>query len=98
VSPAIEASQRRPLGHDVAVTARAVVAHPSLWWSGPATLLRLARRGWWHRPPFLPVPGAAYWHFRNVTAFGGTGTEAELNAADVVAYLQWCRGTRPRRG
>ena len=90
--------QRRGLGRDVAVVLPAVLAHPSVWWAGVSALLRLARRGWWRRPPFLPVPGEAYWDFRLVTAFGGTGQDAVLKGEDVVAYLQWCRRARPRRG
>jgi hypothetical protein len=85
-------------GHSVVVVLGAVLAHPSLWWSGVGAVFRLARRGWWHKAPFLPVPGEAYWHFRLVTAFGGTGEGAALSGAEVVAYLQWCRRTRPRRG
>jgi hypothetical protein len=80
------------------VVAGAVAAHPSIWWAGITAVRRLSRRGWWHRPPFLPVPGKAYWDFRLVTAFGGTGEEATLEGRDVVAYLQWCRRTHPRRG
>ena len=37
--------------HDAVVVARAVLPHPGLWWSSLGTLRRLARRGWWHRPP-----------------------------------------------
>lgn len=94
MSPAGSASWRG----DVVTVARAVVPRPSLWWVSLATLGRLARRGWWHRAPFLPVPGAAYWRFRLITAFGGTGEDAAPTTADVVAYLRWCRRTHPRRG
>ena len=92
------AAPSRHLGRDAAVVAAAVITHPSLWWAGPAALARLSRRGWWRRPPFLPVPGDAYWRFRLITAFGGTGSEARLRGDDVVHYLQWCRRTHPRRG
>ena len=88
----------RPLRRDIAVVVTAVAPHPSLWWAGLTALTRLARRGWWHRPPFLPVPGQAYWQFRLVTAFGGAGDPAALGRDDVVAYLRWCRRTRPQRG
>jgi len=80
------------------VVARAIVPHPSLWWTGLVALIRLSRRGWWHRPPFLPLPGEAYWHFRLVTAFGGTGDPKAMDPSAVVAYLRWCWGTRPHRG
>src|SRR5580693_1678872 len=85
-------------GRDALVVARAVVPRPWLWWPALGALVRLARRGWWRRPPFLPLPGADYWRFRLVTALGGTGVEQSLSTADVVAYLQWCRRSRPPRG
>jgi hypothetical protein len=85
-------------GRDIGVVLRAVVPRPWLWWAAVGALTRLARRGWWHRSPFLPVPGVEYWRFRLVTAHGGTGAEASLSTADVVAYLQWCRRSRPSRG
>ena len=88
----------RSWGKDALVVFVAVVPRPWLWWSGLTAVARLARRGWWHRAPFLPVPGEAYWHFRLVTAFGGTGDGAALTGPDVVAYLQWCRRARPGRG
>ena len=92
----VQAGRRR--AKDIAVVLSAVAPHPSLWWAAVAALGRLARRGWWRRRPFLPVPGDAYWEFRLVTAFGGSGREALLERHDVVAYLQWCRRTHPRRG
>ena len=64
-------------------------------------------RGWWHRTPFLPLPGDAYWRFRLETAYGGDGGDAgaggdgqtgELSPGDVVAFLCWCQRSRPRRG
>jgi hypothetical protein len=85
-------------GRDTWVVISAVAGHPTLWWSALTATFRLARRGWWHRAPFLPVPGEAYWRFRLVTAFGGTGTGAALERADVLAYLRWCRRTHPGRG
>jgi hypothetical protein len=85
-------------GRDIAVVLRAVLPRPQLWWAAVAALGRLARRGWWRRPPFLPLPGQDYWRFRLVTAHGGTGTEEPLSSEEVVAYLQWCRRSRPRRG
>ncbi|HEY6428896.1 MAG TPA: hypothetical protein VIX84_16860 [Acidimicrobiales bacterium] len=77
---------------------RAVLPHPSLWWAAAAALSRLARRGWWRRPPFLPLPGAEYWRFRLMTAYGGEGDGDALTPSDVLAYLRWCQRARPRRG
>ncbi|HEY1828838.1 MAG TPA: hypothetical protein VGG38_01215 [Acidimicrobiales bacterium] len=85
-------------GRDVLVVLGAVLPRPWLWGTALAALVRLARRGWWRRPPFLPLPGNDYWHFRLVTVFGGTGTEEQLTTKNVVDYLEWCRRSRPSRG
>ena len=85
-------------GHDVGVVLRAILPRPWLWAAALGAMTRLARRGWWYRPPFLPLPGADYWRFRLVTALGGTGLERSLSSDDVVAYLQWCRRSRPTGG
>lgn len=92
------AAGHRRWGRDAVVVARAVVPRPALWWASAGALRRMARRGWWHRAPFVPLPGEAYWHFRLVTAYGGDGDTAELTPADVVAFLRWCQRSRPRRG
>jgi hypothetical protein len=68
----------------------AVLRHPSLWWTAARLVLALARPGWWHRPPFLPLPSPAYMRFRIETAYGGTGDQPPT-AGDVVTYLRWCR-------
>jgi hypothetical protein len=83
---------------DATVVVRAVLRHPSLWWASVGALRRMARRGWWRRAPFLPLPGEAYWQFRLVTAYGTDGETAVLTASDIVAYLRWCQRSRPRRG
>jgi hypothetical protein len=80
--------------------ALAVVARPSLWPVAARQALRLARAGWWHHPPFLPVPDPAYLAFRLETEYGDP--HARPDAGDVVTYLRWCRaqdrrlGKRPR--
>ncbi len=83
---------------NAAVVLRALASRPGLWWAALGALRRMARRGWWHRAPFVPVPGEAYWHFRLVTAYGGDGDPESLTTGDVVAYLRWCQRSRPRRG
>ncbi len=85
-------------GRDTATVVRALLPHPTLWWTGLTTVKRLARRQWWRRAPFLPVPGDAYWHFRLVTALGGDGDSSALQGDDVVAYLRWCQRSRPPAG
>ena len=86
------------------MVAKAVLPRPWLWWTAAGALRRMARRGWWRRAPYLPVPGEAYWRFRVTTAYGSgdpAGPEGEntgLNAADVVSYLRWCQRSRPGSG
>ena len=66
----------------------AVLRRPGLWPTALAQLFRLARPGWWRRPPFLPLPDRDYVRFRLQTAYGPHGRPA---AGDLVAYLNWCR-------
>lgn len=49
----------------------------------------MALRGWWRRPPFLPVPAGRYLRFRLVTQYGDATHLPE--AADVLNYLAWCQ-------
>jgi hypothetical protein len=97
-APKVPPAGRVPWGRDAGVVARTVLRHPGLWWAAAGALRRLARRGWWHRAPFAPLPGESYWHFRRVTAYGGDGETEALAPSDVVAYLRWCQRSRPRRG
>ena len=60
----------------------------------PATgmaLLRVAwrfrRRGWWHRPPFLPLPDRTYVRWRMHTAYGEY--DSVPPADDVIRYARW---------
>ncbi len=71
---------------------RAVLARPLLWPTALRQVFVLARRGWWRRPPFLPLPTPEYLGFRLVTAYGRADHPPE--PADVVAYLRWCRSWR----
>jgi hypothetical protein len=69
--------------------AGAVAKRPRLWPAALRQSARLAPRGWWHRPPFLPVPDAGYLRFRSFTQYGDAGHAPE--PGDVVQYLGWCR-------
>ena len=71
--------------------AAAVLPHPSLWWTGVRQALVLAAPGWWHRPPFLPLPAPDYLRFRLETVYGGAG-DRPLEPEDLLSYLRWCRG------
>lgn len=72
----------------------AVLAHPSLWITALRQVHRLARPRWWRRRPLLPVPDPAYLAFRLETLYG---TNPEVDPADVVTYLRWCRAYRAVR-
>ena len=67
----------------------ALVRRPWLWPAAVAEAARLARPGWWHRWPLLPVPDEALWRFRMETAYGGSG-DAVPEADDVVSFIAWC--------
>lgn len=56
---------------------------------------RLRARRWWRRPPFLPLPGESYWHFRMITAAGSTS--ATLSAREVVEAATWSVRQRDER-
>lgn len=70
-------------------SAWAVLRRPDLWPTAVVVVLRLARPGWWRRPPFLPLPDPDYWAFRAVTAFGAV--DAPPDPREVITYLEWCR-------
>lgn len=72
----------------VGPVAAAVLRHPTLWPTALGQAWRLAPRGWWRRPPFLPLPDPEYLAFRLETQYG---SEAEPAPPDVVSYLRWCR-------
>ena len=71
----------------VAVT---LARRPSLWPEAVRSARSLAPRGWWRRPPFLPVPDRRWLHFRLVTAYGGDGS-TPIEADDLVTWLEWRR-------
>ena len=55
----------------------------------------LRRNHWWRRPPFLPLPDAAYWRFRLAT-YDGSPT-ARLEPRAVVDAAKWSRLQRNAR-
>lgn len=69
----------------------ALARHPGLWATAVTQALRLARPGWWRRPPFLPLPDPDYLQFRLETQYGGDGRDREPDPEDLVTYLHWCR-------
>jgi len=72
----------------------AVLRRPALWVEGLRALASSARRGWWRRPPFLPIPHREWLAWRAATAYGSAG--AAVDPDDLRAYLRWRRRTRRR--
>jgi len=68
----------------------AVAGRPRLWRTALRQTRAMARRGWWHRPPFLPVPSPAYAAFRLETQYGDNAHRPDPD--DVLRYLSWCKG------
>lgn len=68
----------------------ALLVRPHLWGTALRQARRLARPGWWRRPPFLPMPDGDYLHFRMVTMYGGDG-DGPMPSTDLIEYLEWCR-------
>jgi hypothetical protein len=71
-----------------ALAGTGLLRRPSLWPTAVVQAFRLARPGWWRRPPFLPVPDPEYVRFRMETAYGSAGSP---DPEGLVAYLNWCR-------
>jgi len=75
-----------------------VAGRPSLWLTAARQGVRLARRHWWRRPPFLPLPDRDYLRFRFETQYGA----GHPDPRDLLTYLDWCRdmerGRRPHPG
>ena len=70
--------------------ALAVAARPALWPIAVVQVMRLAAPGWWRRWPPLPEPDPAYLRFRLQTQYGDA--DRDPVPADVITYLEWCRG------
>ena len=51
-------------------------------------------RGWWKRPPFLPLPPAAYMRWRMETAYGDPG--AVPSDEELERFLRWATEMRSR--
>ncbi|HEX6308227.1 MAG TPA: hypothetical protein VFZ69_08575 [Longimicrobiales bacterium] len=60
-----------------------------------ATAWRFRARGWYRRPPFLPLPPADYVAWRLHTAYG---EEGEPRSDELARYVRWTAEMRkPRR-
>jgi hypothetical protein len=58
---------------------------------------RFRARGWWRRPPFLPIPPREYVAWRMHTAYGDEGDEPTMD--EIERYVRWAnRMHRSRHG
>ncbi|MEE8193584.1 MAG: hypothetical protein V3T74_12630 [Gemmatimonadales bacterium] len=76
------------LGLALALTARAVI-NPRLALDLLRTVWAFRARGWYRRPPFLPLPSREYIRWRMHTAYGDE--EAVPPPEDVVRFARWRR-------
>ena len=53
---------------------------------------RFRARDWYRRPPFLPLPPAAYLEWRMHTAYGDEG--AQPTPEELRHYLEWAAAMR----
>lgn len=83
----------RPRGVPKMGIVLAVAGHPSLWWVALRQWARMTPRRWWRSGSHLPIPPDDYLEFRLVTQYGGgeSGGRADIEPADVVDYLRWCK-------
>jgi len=68
-------------------TMLALLRRPSLWAEGIRSLLAVAPRRWWRKPPFIPRPDPSYMSWRVATAHGDA--DSILTAQELIAYLEW---------
>ncbi|MEN8234285.1 MAG: hypothetical protein ABFR89_05115 [Actinomycetota bacterium] len=67
--------------------ATAIAKRPRLWATAVGATFAFAPPGWWHHPPFLPIPDADLMRWRVTTAYGDE--ETPIAPDDVLSYLEW---------
>lgn len=72
----------------------AVLRRPRLWSTAAGATFAFAPAAWWRHRPFLPLPDAEVMRWRTATAYGSS--DAAVDPADVVAYLEWRRRSTKR--
>ncbi len=55
------------------------------------TLWAFRRRGWWRKPPFLPLPDRTYLRWRMYTAYADEDAVPPIE--DVIRFARWRRET-----
>ena len=78
---------------------RLALRRPGLWPDLLETGWAFRRRGWYRRPPFLPLPSDAYMRWRLETAYGEP--DAVPPPDELERFVRWSvdmrRRMRPRR-
>ena len=67
---------------------------PWLWPALASAAWAFRSRGWYGRPPFLPLPSKAYMRWRLETAYGDP--DAVPPADEIVRFITWSREMRRR--
>ncbi len=79
---------------------RLALRRPGLWPDLLAAAWAFRRRGWYLRPPFLPLPSPAYMRWRLETAYGEGGAIPPTD--ELARFVSWSaamrRRMRPRSG
>mgnify|MGYP006303902427 CR=1 FL=1 len=57
---------------------------------------RFRARGWWKRPPFLPLPPREYMDWRMHTAYGDGGRSPRVE--ELHRYVRWANRLYRTRG
>ena len=71
----------------VATLAPRALVRPTLAIDLVRVAWRFRSRGWWRRPPFLPLPDREYVRWRMYTAYGDA--DAVPPVEDLVRYARW---------
>ena len=77
------------------VVLRAVLRRPGLTAEAVRLAAAVAPRGWWRRPPHLPLPDSEYRQWRLTTAYG-RGDRAPT-VREMEEFLAWRRRLRRTR-
>lgn len=72
--------------------ARAALARPDMIPDLLGAAWAFRRRGWYRRPPFLPLPSRRYLRWRVETAYGDP--DAVPSPGEVREFLRWARRAR----
>lgn len=74
--------------------ARVVLRRPRLLLALLGLAWAARERGWYLRPPFLPLPPSSYLRWRAETAYGNP--DADPPQVEVARYLAWAARMRRR--